>query len=178
MTNRQIKWSSALAYVGFIYATLNMVRAPISFLRRHNCLRLSLAILYVVCFGICLRLLRLKDPKNHIRAVILTGIFSLYYIAGRSIHLPEEEIHFFEYGLVGILFARAVSEHVQEKWKVFIFTMLLSTAAGWLDEIIQGFMPSRHYDIKDIFLNIASAAMGLAIFFTFPSSSEKSSPPS
>ena len=104
--------------------------------------------------------------------MLLCLIFFLYYYLGRTIHLPEEEIHFFEYGMVGILFARAIAEHVQEKWKIFMGALILSGLAGWLDEGIQGLMPTRHYDLRDVVLNIVSASMGLAIFLIFPSKSD------
>ncbi len=166
MKNRAQRWALAVGYVGFIYATLGAVRAPVSYLRSHGLLRISLAVLYVGCYaGLLSVLVKTRPLRLLLRFLGLTGLFFIYYLVATSVvKLPEEQIHFFEYGLVGVFFLRAlVDDRGADATSVFQ-ALALAAAAGWLDEILQGLLPSRHYDVRDIFLNIVSAVLGLLVY--------------
>lgn len=164
MTEKRKRWIIAVGYVAFIYATLGVVRTPVSALRSLGLLRISLATLYVTCFFSLLYFLL----KNHLldgkKLAGLLCIAGLYTLVAQWVKTPEEQIHFFQYGLVGVFFLRALELHSVSKVKIFFLALLVASGAGWLDEIIQGFLPSRHYDVRDIFLNGLSAFLGLLTY--------------
>jgi VanZ family protein len=170
-------WLTAVLYVFFIYATLSVVPAPLMFLRSHNLLRLTLGTVYSACVVILLSQMAYRGEKRWWRFAALLGIFSLYPLIAMKTSSPEEQLHFLEYGLVGVLFARAISGGQHYTWKIYSGALALGGLAGWIDEILQGLLPNRHYDVRDIWLNIVSVALGLALRSFFPSKNPASNPP-
>ncbi len=156
-------WAIAILYVFFIYATLSVVPIPLQFLRSNNLLRLTLGALYLLCAIFILRQAADNGERRWQRYAALLGIFFLYPFIALKTSSPEEQIHFLEYGLVGVLFARALAAGKPYTWRTYAGAFLLGTLAGWLDEILQGLLPNRHYDIRDIWLNAVSVALGLTI---------------
>jgi VanZ family protein len=166
---RAKRWIIAVLYVAFIYATLNVAPAPLRFLRSLNLLRLTLTAVYLAGLGyLMIRLLR--HPKYTAwRMILLVGVWALYPLFARFTTSPEEQLHFFEYGLVGVLFARALRADGPRTRMTYIGAGALGTLAGWLDEVLQGLLPNRHYDVRDIALNAVSVALGLVIYALTPS---------
>jgi VanZ family protein len=167
-------WGLALGYVGFIYATLGVIRLATNALRNLGILNLTVVCGYILVVGICLLLLIRSRTRDWWRYAVLVGALSSYYFLAENLRAPEEKIHFFEYGLVGILFFRALQAHVKKPWAALIGALILGAMAGWLDEVIQKFVPGRYYDVRDIFINIESVALGLVIWVSFPHSQPKS----
>lgn len=163
-------WSRAIGYVLFIYLTLNVMPLPLATLRAHGVLRLCLAILFSICFLISLLFLIRTKTLTFSKLAMLILIFSFYGFMGPRIGTPEERVHFFEYGLVGILFVQALRHHIKSARLIFLASLISGSIVGWLDEIIQGFLPRRHYDPKDIALNVVSIFLGLLLFSIFPNS--------
>ncbi len=164
----QIKhWFTAFLYVGFIYATLGIVGVPLKFLRRHGLLKISLTSSYTLLAGSILMGLVRSKSRQIWKFISLFILFASYFFMAQHLSSPEEEVHFLEYGLVGILFIRALRFHFDSYWKTFFTALLLASLAGWIDELIQGLLPNRHYDVKDIVLNAVSALLGLCIFTLF-----------
>jgi hypothetical protein len=161
-----LRWSAAFSYVALIYFTLEWIRIPAQFLRSHNMLRLFLAFLYSCCFIWAFLQWRRFHKQTWWRITVVAIIFAAGYVISRSaLRTPEETIHFFEYGLVGILFARAFELHVDSKLKTFFLSFLLATFCGWIDEKLQDYSPYRSYEIKDVVLNAVSAIFGLSAFY-------------
>ena len=99
---------------------------------------------------------------------------SLYIPAFVFLPLPEERLHFVEYGLFcglvhGALVERDRNRKAGDALKDFhraffsptILALLLTLAAGWLDEGIQKLLPNRYYDIRDVALNFFAGVIYL-----------------
>jgi len=170
------RWVWALGWVGFIYATLGVVRNFTNFFRSLGILNFMVICGYILICGICL--LALFRTKNHDwwRYAALLAVLGSYFFFAKSIRTPEEKIHFFEYGLVGILFYRALQLNVPKKWLAILGAFIIGGLAGWVDELIQGHVPGRYYDPRDILLNAISVALGLIVIATFPAKSRSLDP--
>jgi VanZ family protein len=97
--------------------------------------------------------------------VVVAGI---YATVARHVITPEEQLHFVQYGLVGVLFVRAVRPRIHQEGLSYLIAFVLAVLAGWLDEVIQGHVPNRHYDVHDIVLNAVSSLLGLAVYRVIP----------
>jgi VanZ family protein len=78
-----------------------------------------------------------------------------------GLEVPEERIHFLEYGVLALLARHALATHhgpVGQYAGAWIF----ATAAGWVDELIQYVLPSRVYDLRDVVINSLAALLALA----------------
>lgn len=162
------KWGIAILYIAFIYATLSVVRIPTNYLRSLGLLRFSLSTLYFASLGICFFLLWKTGTREAWRYVLVASVFLSYILIAKGVKQPEEQIHFFQYGLVGIFIVRALNTHSISKYKGLILALVLGGLAGWVDELIQDAIPNRFYDPKDIILNIVSVFMGLILYLAFP----------
>lgn len=167
-TSERRDWLVTFAYVGFIYATLGVVRVPIAYLRSHGLLRISLGILYLICIVFLLSALSARHARQMWRYAVFLAVAALYFGVARKVSSPEEQIHFFEYGLVGVFFARALRHRLGNGGSCLLAALVLAGLTGWMDEVLQGMIPNRHYDVRDIALNIVSAGLGLVIYRILP----------
>jgi VanZ family protein len=106
---------------------------------------------------------RLRPKKLNSYGLLILGLLAEYFSLA-LIKRPEEKIHFLEYGLLGFLIYRAFSFRFG-KFKLLSFSLSLSSLLGFIDEVIQYFLPNRFYDARDILLNWV--ASGLGVYFAF-----------
>ncbi len=72
---------------------------------------------------------------------------------------PEERIHFVEYGLLGGLALRAFEHHLPGAW-AWAAAALYALGIGIMDELYQGILPDRFYDIRDIAMDGVGGILG------------------
>lgn len=72
---------------------------------------------------------------------------------------PEERIHFVEFGLLGGLALRAFEHALPVGWASAAAT-LYALGIGVTDELYQGILPGRFYDIRDIAMNGIGGVLG------------------
>lgn len=91
------------------------------------------------------------------RAVILSAVPLI--TAGAvawSMDRPEERVHFIEYGLLGLMLVKALGGRLAPG-------LVVVTAVGAGDELIQLFLPDRVGDVKDVLVNAGGGALGLLV---------------
>jgi len=80
-----------------------------------------------------------------------------------------------QYGALGALFYAALLERWPRprpagapRWQRFrgLFAAALAAAAGWGDEVVQGILPNRVYDLRDVVLNALSGALVVIVLAT------------
>ena len=101
----------------------------------------------------------------------LIGIVSL------NLSIPEERVHFLQYGLLGIMVAAtARNESLALLAKLATFAILV----GVIDECIQWYLPNRVGDFRDVAFNTMAAILGIwignTLFGSRSSSSRQHSP--
>ena len=74
-----------------------------------------------------------------------------------------ERTHLAEYGIAAWLAWRAVTPHVRGPFAAYVAAVLLGTAIGWGDELVQGLLPNRVYDLRDVAMNAAGAVLGVLV---------------
>ena len=98
--------------------------------------------------------------------LILTGMIIWH------IRLPEEKIHFLEYGILAWAASRDVFKQSTNKKKIFLaFGFCL--AVGFIDEIFQGILPERFFDWRDILFNAMGSVWGIIFFLIRPVKSKR-----
>lgn len=89
-----------------------------------------------------------------LRNVFFIGFLGIIAIAiFKLVPLPIERIHFIQYGILGWLAYWAGGK------KAFLYVI----AIGIVDEIIQGILPNRFFDIRDIFMNTIGGGIGIVM---------------
>ena len=73
-------------------------------------------------------------------------------------NIPEEAVHFLEYGVLGFFLFKALSHHIKDK-SIYITATLLTLLFGIFDEVIQWTIPQRYWDFRDAALNGLSGGL-------------------
>ncbi|RMH11916.1 MAG: hypothetical protein D6701_14330 [Gemmatimonadetes bacterium] len=78
--------------------------------------------------------------------------------------VPEARSHLFEYGVLAMLVYHALLERRGNgrpvRWAA-PSAVVVVTLVGWLDEVLQFFLPNRTYDLVDVGFNAIAATMGV-----------------
>lgn len=76
---------------------------------------------------------------------------------------PAEAAHFLEYGGLSILiFYKLRHNHARMRSApLYVAAALLTLGVGVLDELYQGWLPNRYFDVNDIITNGSSGVLGL-----------------
>lgn len=89
-----------------------------------------------------------------VRNIWLMGLLAVAAVlVFKLIPLPVERVHFVEYGVLGWLSYRAFGK------KAVIYVIFI----GIIDELIQGVLPDRFFDLRDIFMNITGGGIGIVM---------------
>lgn len=71
-----------------------------------------------------------------------------------------ERVHLPEYGVLAWLGWRALVPTLGDGAKAYAAAAVLAAVVGWGEEIVQGFVPGRVYDLRDVGANALAAVLG------------------
>lgn len=150
------------ALVGFIYSTLYVARLASDWLREHGVLRLTVAGIFLMALAAVVGTLVRDTRFRTWRLVpVFLGIAAVGALIAMKSETPEERLHLVEYGMVALVTELALPLG-WAGWRRFFTAALVTVAVGWCDELIQGLLPNRHYDLHDVLLNAESGLWALA----------------
>lgn len=89
--------------------------------------------------------------------VLFLGMFLIW-----KIKIFAERVHILEYGVLGYLAAR--DERVSKFNIKGVYALLFTACVGGVDELFQGILPYRYFDVRDIVFNCLGAAWGIIIY--------------
>jgi hypothetical protein len=98
-----------------------------------------------------------------INVLIMLLIGASFIIAFHVTHLPIERFHFVQFGILGIFVFWALSGRPYTL-QFYLTALNIILGVSYCDELIQGLVPNRFYDLQDIFVDILSGTMGLLLF--------------
>jgi hypothetical protein len=153
-----------VAFTSLIYLTIPFARDIERFLRDLKILRTVVycavfifisAVAFIVIRYIGYRLFNI---------IILTLFIAIYLLIIKQYSIMVEKIHFIEYGLLAFLVYHSLREAIPGL-AIYPVSLIIVTAIGWGDELIQYFLPGRVYDKRDVFLNALSGALILILLY-------------
>ena len=99
--------------------------------------------------------------SNKKALLLLSGFAFVYFILLKYLCIyPAERLHLVEYGALAYLLYRALRLYFPSRI-AYIFGFLIASGFGFLDELIQGQLPNRYYETRDVLTNILAAGLGL-----------------
>ena len=158
-------WLAFAAGVAAVFATLGVVRRVQFATSRAgygDSLAGGSAVLAVLIGAAGLGwLLFVKRDRRPFPYLLLSNIGVAYFLALSTLaDVPIARIHLIEYGVLALLAVRATRHHFGT-WLAYGVAMSLVFDAGFLDEVIQNFIPSRVYDPADVLANGVAGLLGL-----------------
>lgn len=166
----KVVWSIVLLYILLIFITLGDVVMIMDFAERKlgdyfNPILGVSPYFFMAAFLFYITLV--KKEKRPSRYIFLILIVIGFFFIMRLLYYPAEKVHLIEYGILGALVFWAVSIHKVDIVLCYIAAIVVSLVVGGADEIIQGFLPFRVFDFRDIMINNLSGALGAVVYAGF-----------
>lgn len=163
---RILDWTYFGLGAGFIYATASVARSlQISVSRSGGDQFLTGGPALIIFALLAVSLWWLLFRKGDFRLptlFLLTNLGIAYYLMLSSLTaIPIERVHLIEYGLLSYLAYRC-SKNYYSGFIAYALAALLVFDAGFIDEIIQHYLPDRVYDTRDVITNGLSGILGLS----------------
>jgi hypothetical protein len=161
------RWLALAAYVALLYGMLpfgpRLGRAVLRTTTGAWLLGPALPVLALAGAVVLMEVLRRRDaPAWSYVALAAAGVaYAVGFSWLRAAHL--ERTHLPEYGLASLLAWRALAPVVRGTAAAYAGAALLGAAIGYGDELLQGVVPGRHYDIRDVAMNAVGAVLGMVV---------------
>jgi len=135
-------------YIAYLIISAAFARKALVFLRNELGVRpvrgipwfLFAATLAVVVIFI----LKQRIPWLRLLLVLLSFLGIYFYM--KTMHISEERIHIFQYGLLGFLLV--ILNREKPWWVVLILSVAIVVGVAGADELFQAFLPDRVGDIR------------------------------
>ncbi|UCC14622.1 MAG: VanZ family protein, partial [Gammaproteobacteria bacterium] len=158
---RWLSWLYALLWSAIILVTVPLARLVADYVTETLGVQTFLWLtfgLVVAAFSVAVRGLRKRSLP--IAAYLWLASFSsaLLWLAWRLRGSPVEAFHVIQYGILSLLFYRALVHDVSD-YGVYVGSTLLAGIVGILDEWLQWIIPGRFWGIRDVGIDFLAAAL-------------------
>ena len=156
-------WLLAAILVVVIYGSAYFVQFLFDALRERGVLEATIWSAFGLIAAVGLGAVSRARPGGW-EVALLAAAAGVYLLWLRQLHIIQERIHLIQYGALGGLVYAALRERWQtpirrwQRWPA-VCAVLIAGAAGWGDELVQGILPNRHYDLRDVATNAEAAAL-------------------
>jgi hypothetical protein len=161
------RWVALAAYVALLYGSLpfgprlgmRVLRTPLGgFI-------LGPFLPFLTLGGAALLMLVLRRRHAPVWSYVVLAACAVAYAFAfswlRAAHL--ERTHLPEYGIAALLAWRALAPLVPGTVAGYVAAAALGAAIGYGDELLQGVVPGRHYDIRDVTMNAIGSVLGVIV---------------
>ncbi|MEO8195342.1 MAG: VanZ family protein [Thermoanaerobaculia bacterium] len=159
-------WLAVGITVSLLLAALYPLQFVLDALRARNLLRPTIAALFLLCaVAVVGALAWHRAPRAAWIVVALAG--AVYGALALAMEVPQERLHLVEYGVLALLLRAAIAESVARRpagdrvSNIDVWALGAATAIGWIDEAVQGILPNRIYDLRDVAFNALAALLAL-----------------
>lgn len=155
-------WIWTLVVVAGIFATLGLA-ATLAKSLNNQALAAVLFLAGMFLVGVTVLTSGLQARPRGVEIAAGLGIAVVYGMLLFRLTIPERS-HLIEYSVVAVFIFEAVTERKRNGRRVpapALLTILLTTIIGTVDELIQLYLPSRHFDWYDILFNFLAALVAV-----------------
>lgn len=159
-------WIAVAAAIVALLASLYPLQFLLDFLRARNLLRLSITLLFLLSAAAIVGWLARRGAT--LRQWLVLALSAVVYVAfALWLDVPQERLHLVEYGALALLLRAAFAERraargaSPDEGRTAGKALLAASFIGLVDEIVQGILPNRQYDLRDVGFNALSAALAL-----------------
>ncbi|VAX19302.1 hypothetical protein MNBD_NITROSPINAE04-124 [hydrothermal vent metagenome] len=151
-------------YVAMIYLTLGVVGSFQLWLRDTGWQTPVSTAILVFSISAALYIVVIRQRRRSaMNLVALAGAGFMYaYLMTTFSQNPSSRIHLVEYSLLAILLYYTLRFDVKNK-SAYVLAWVITTFIGFVDEVIQAYLPTRAYDLDDLMINTMAAAIALCV---------------
>lgn len=164
---RERRWLAFGAYVVVVFGTVPLTRQVLLALRNTDLLgatvtgSYALAVASVVHYVLFNR--RLAD---WIAFAVVAALLCVVTVLLLGLAIPEERVHFLQYGAMALLARNALARGTDgnaHAARNLLLGVALTSTLGLLEECLQGLVPQRVFDWRDVAMNAAAALTTLLL---------------
>lgn len=160
-TSRPFLWSLIACYVVLIYSTLYIMRPILIFLKATlgRYLNLSVGVMFLIILSLILyHIISNRERYSVSQYLWFSFICCLYGFVIYILEMPEEQVHFIEYGILSALVYVALTHDIKNE-SIYFFSSLIISVFGAGDEVIQWILPNRVFDVRDLVMNVIAGIL-------------------
>lgn len=153
--SKSFVWSLIACYVAFIYSTLYIMRPILNFLKEtmKGYLNLSVGVMFLIILSLVLaHIISNRERYSVSQYLWFSFICCIYGLVIYILELPEEQVHFIEYGILSALIYVALTHDINNR-SIYFLSSLIVFVFGAIDEVVQWVLPNRVFDIRDLVIN-------------------------
>ena len=158
------KWLWVIVYTLLLYSIIPFGRSLLNFLKNLLGTSFSLWMNGVLAMvGVTLvTFFWIHRAMNRRQWMMLLGVYLAVAIFVGQMSIPEERVHLLEYAGLGFLIVSALQPRLQN---ILLYNraLLLVFVIGIGDGLIQGMLPSRVFDFRDVLFNAIGGIAGIVI---------------
>lgn len=154
-------WAASILFTICIFGSAPFAPLMVEWLRAHHLLLLFLLgfavsfFAYLFIYFVCQLKITSPTPYFLILGLLASGLFFMW--GPRPL---AERIHILEFFILLLLFFKASKFTYKGLW-LYLIPLLITVAIGWSDELWQGLLPNRVYDVHDVCNDAVGALIGV-----------------
>lgn len=161
------RWLVFWGYVGVVFATVPVARQVVLTLRHSSVLDATVTGLYAVAGALVVyHVLFDLRHADWIAFAAVAAFIALIAALLLGLSIPEERVHFLQYGLMGLLARSALAAGAPDRRRTLLTIQgaaALTAALGLVEELFQGLVPARVFDWRDVAMNAGGGLMALLL---------------
>ncbi|MXW28598.1 MAG: VanZ family protein [Chloroflexi bacterium] len=167
-TRERRMWYLVLAVIAAIFATLGFGGWLAGELAAAGLLEAAAAFIFLagmILVAATVLIQGLNQRPSGLNLVIAVGATAMLLMLFLRTAVLAERSHLVEYAVLGAFVYAALAERVAGGRRVpfaWLWALVLTTLVGTLDELVQLFIPGRHFDPVDILFNFLAATFAIA----------------
>lgn len=158
---REQRWLAFGAYVAVVFVTVPFTRQIVLALRHTDLLSAAVTGLYAVAVaGVVHYVLFNRRLADWIAFAVVAALLCIVTVLLLGLAIPEERVHFLQYGAMALLARSALAPSetgAGHPARNLALGIGLTSALGLLEECLQGLVPGRVFDWRDVLMNAGAA---------------------
>jgi VanZ family protein len=160
------RWLLFSLYVALVFAMVPVARDVMIALRNSSLLSAAITVLYAAAFALVVHHVFFDlRHADWVAFLVVAALITLIAALLLGMRIPEERVHFLQYAAMGLLARNACDRRRGRRSAVGALALggLLTSTLGLLDEGLQGLLPWRSFDWRDVAMNTGAAWIALGL---------------
>jgi hypothetical protein len=164
---RERHWVAFGAYVAVVFVTVPFARQVVLALRNTDTLGATVTAAYAVAVaGVVHYVLFNRRLADWIAFVVVAALLCVVTVLLLGLAIPEERVHFLQYGSMALLARSALARGTEGDARAarhLLLGIAITSTLGLLEECLQGLVPRRVFDWRDVAMNAGAAFTALSL---------------